>query len=87
MPTQTATSEAKTIRIVVSGKEKPEEKVVRIPPRALVSDVLNQAGLRGFQLSKPAPDSGFFAATDVLYPAVKDGAKLFASPADVEAGR
>ena len=55
-----------------------------ILPNTRAIDVLNQLGLRGFQLAKP--DGGMFAHNDDLYEAVSDGQKIYAAKSDVEAG-
>jgi hypothetical protein len=76
----------KNIVIVLAGTEgKKEYKDVQILPGTKARDVLGKLGLNGFQLSKP--DGGMFAFNDDLYPAVVDGQKVFATKADVEAGR
>ena len=74
----------KRIIIGIAGSEGREYKDVVILPNTRAIDVLNQLGLRGFQLAKP--DGGMFAHNDDLYEAVSDGQKIYAAKSDVEAG-
>ena len=83
---QVLTDNAKKIIIAVAGTDgRKEYKDIELLPGAQPRDVLNGLGLRGFQLSRP--DGGAFGMTDDLYAAVEDGQKIFATKADVEAGR
>ena len=76
----------KRIIIAVAGTEgKKEYQDVDILPGTKSRDVLGQLGLDGFQLSRPG--GGAFAFNDDLYPEIEDGQKIFATKADVEAGR
>lgn len=75
----------KRIIIGVAGSDGREFKDIAILPNTRAGDVLNQLGLRGFQLARP--DGGMFAHTDNLYDAVADGQKVYAAKSDVEAGR
>lgn len=76
----------KRLIIAVAGSEAGREfKDVAILPNTRAIDVLNKLGLTGFQLARP--EGGMFAHTDNLYDAVADGQKLYATKADVEAGR
>jgi len=76
----------KSIIIAVAGTDgKREFKDVQILPGTKPRDVLSKLSLNGFQLSKP--EGGAFGFNDDLYQAVADGQKVFATKADVEAGR
>ncbi|MGC8873546.1 MAG: hypothetical protein ACP5SI_03740 [Chloroflexia bacterium] len=76
----------KRIVIAVAGSEgKTEYRGVQILPGTQPRDVLDRLGLTGFQLARP--EGGAFGHTDDLYEAVADGQKLYATKADVEAGR
>lgn len=76
----------KRIIIAVAGTEgKREYKDVQILPGTKPRDVLGKLGLNGFQLSKP--EGGAFGFNDDLYQAVADQQKIYATKADVEAGR
>lgn len=76
----------KRIVIAVAGSEgKTEYRDVQVLPGTQARDVLDRLGLAGFQLARP--DGGAFGHTDDLYEAVADGQKIYATKADVEAGR
>lgn len=76
----------KNIIISVAGTDgKREFKDVQILPGTKPRDVLSKLELNGFQLSKP--EGGAFGFNDDLYQGVADGQKVFATKADVEAGR
>jgi hypothetical protein len=76
----------KRILVSIAGTEgKREYRDVELIPQTKARDVLAKLGLNGFQLSKP--DGGAFGFNDDFYDAVADGQKVFASKADVEAGR
>ena len=75
----------KSIIIAVAGTEGTQEyKDVRILPGTKPRDVLAKLGLNGFQISRP--DGGAFDFNEDLYEAVRDGQKVYATKADVEAG-
>lgn len=75
----------KRIIISMAGTEgRREYKDVQIAPGTKPRDVLAQLNLNGFQLERP--EGGAFGFNDDLFGAVTDGQKLFATPADVEAG-
>jgi hypothetical protein len=76
----------KKIIISVAGTDgKREFQDVEILPGTKPRDVLSKLNLNGFQLSRP--EGGAFDFNDDLYQAVADGQKVFATKADVEAGR
>ncbi len=76
----------KRIIVAKAGTEGKEEyKDVQILPGTKPRDVLGKLGLNGFQLSKP--EGGAFGFNDDLYQAVADGQKVFATKADVVAGK
>jgi len=76
----------KKLIIAVAGTEgKREYKDVQILPGTKPRDILAKLGLNGFQLSRP--EGGAFEFSDDLYTAVADGQKVYATKADVEAGR
>jgi hypothetical protein len=76
----------KKLIIAVAGTEgKREYKDVQILPGTKPRDILAKLGLNGFQLSRP--EGGAFEFNDDLYTAVADGQKVYATKADVEAGR
>jgi hypothetical protein len=77
---------AKQITIAVAGSGgKREFRDVSILPGTKARDVLGKLELTGFQLSKP--EGGMFAHNDDLFAASADGQKIYATKADVEAGR
>ncbi len=76
----------KKIIVAVAGSEgRKEYKDVQLLPGTKSRDVLSKLGLDGFQLSRP--EGGAFAFNEDLYKGVEDGQKVFATKADVEAGR
>lgn len=76
----------KNIIISVAGTGGEREfKDVQIEQGTKPRDVLSQVGLNGFELSKA--EGGAFGFNDDLYQAVSDGQKVYATKADVEAGR
>ena len=76
----------KNIIISVAGTNGQREfKDVQILPGTKPRDVISKLILNGFQLSRP--EGGAFGFNDDLYQAVADGQKVFATKADVEAGR
>lgn len=75
----------KQIFISVAGNDRSLDRDVQIMPGTKPRDVLAQLNLTGFQLMKP--EGGAFGFNDDLYQAVDAGQKVFASKADVEAGR
>lgn len=76
----------KTITIAVAGTGGQKEFTdVSLLPGTRPRDVLSKLSLDGFQLSKP--EGGAFGFGDDLYAAVADGQKIYATKADVEAGR
>lgn len=76
----------KTIIVAVAGTGGQREfKDVSLMPGTRPRDVLDKLELTGFQLSKP--EGGAFGYGDDLYAAVADGQKVYATKADVEAGR
>jgi hypothetical protein len=77
---------AKQITVAVAGTGgKREFRDVSILPGTKSRDVLGKLSLDGFQLAKP--EGGAFAHNDDLFAAVADGQKVYATKADVEAGR
>lgn len=75
---------AVTIAVAGTGGRK-EFKDVSLLPGTRPRDVLAKLNLDGFQLSKP--EGGAFGHGDDLYSSVSDGQKVYATKADVEAGR
>ena len=76
----------KAVTIAVAGTGGLREfKDVSLLPGTRPRDVLAKLDLEGFQLTKP--EGGAFGHGDNLYDAVADGQKIFATKADVEAGR
>jgi hypothetical protein len=75
----------KEVLVSIAGAEGKKEQPVRLLPGTKARDVLNKLGLNGFQLNKP--EGGAFGMNDDAYQAVSSGQKLFATKADVEAGR
>lgn len=76
----------KQIVIAVAGSDgKREFTDVRILPGTKARDVLGKLGLDGFQLARP--DGGSFGHNEDLFDAIADGQKVYATKADVEAGR
>lgn len=75
----------KQIFISVAGNDRSLDRDVQIMPGTKPRDVLAKLNLTGFQLMKT--EGGAFGFNDDLYQAVADGQKVFASKADVEAGR
>ena len=76
----------KRISITVAGTEGLREyRDVYILPGTQPRDVLEQLGLIGFQLARPS--GGALGYTDDLYAVIRDGQKVYATKADVEAGR
>lgn len=76
----------KNILISVAGSGgRQEYKDVSIAPGTKPRDVLSRLNLTGFQLSKP--DGGAFGMNDDMYGSISEGAKVFATKSDVEAGR
>jgi hypothetical protein len=74
----------KRLIIGIAGSDGREIHDVRVLPNTRVEDVLRQGNLQGFHLAKP--EGGMFSATDVLYDAIADGQKVYATKSDVEAG-
>lgn len=76
----------KSITVAVAGTGGQKEfRDVALLPGTRPRDLLAKLNLNGFQLSKP--DGGMFGHADDLYGGVVDGQKIFATKADVEAGR
>lgn len=76
----------KQIVVAVAGSNgKREFTDVAILPGTKARDVLAKLGLHGFELARP--EGGAFDQNDDLFTAVADGQKLYATKADVEAGR
>jgi hypothetical protein len=75
---------SKTVAIVPAGGGDVQE--ITIEPGVTAGDVLQQAGLEGFWLSKPNSDH-FLGESEGVYDLVNDGEKLVAStPAVVGSG-
>ena len=77
----------KQLIIAVAGTQgKREYKDVQILPGTKPRDILSKLELEGFQLARP--DGGAFDFNDPnFYASVADGQKIFATKADVEAGK
>lgn len=76
----------KSVTIAVAGTGGEQEyKDVALLEGTTPRDVMGNLGLRGFQLMRP--EGGAFANGDDLYASVADNQKVYASKADVEAGR
>lgn len=75
----------KRIVIGVAGSDGKEFKDVAILPGTRAGDVLSQLKLNGFALGRP--EGGMFGKRDNIYDSVADGQKLYATKADVEAGK
>jgi hypothetical protein len=73
----------KRIAVKVAGSEQ-EPMDISIKPGTTASDILNQLNLPGYLLSTSTGSSQFFGEDEVVYPAVRDGDKLYATtPAEV----
>jgi hypothetical protein len=74
----------KNIAIVVAGSGGEQVKDVALAPSATVQEVLQEADLEGFVLSR---GSGETLSPDTdLYEAADQGEKFFATPEDIEVG-
>ena len=73
----------KNISIVVAGSG--EIRDLEIAPGVTVTEVLNEAGLQGYQLSHKGNDKPLESGAN-LYDLVGDNEKLFATPEDVSVG-
>ena len=76
-------SKEKQVLIKVSASGQVKE--LALSPGATVQEVLNEAGLQDYQLSKEGGEP--FPLDSDLYSLVADGEKLLASPANPEVGR
>jgi hypothetical protein len=78
-------SKQKRIVVAIAGSEGKEFKDVAILPNTRAIDLIKKLELTGFELARP--EGGMFAHADNLFDAVSDGQKLYATKADVQAGR
>jgi len=81
---ETQTQIAKEIIIDIAGAEGRREQKVKLLPGTTARDVLQGLKLVDYSLNKPK--GGFFAPNDIVYDAVPEGGKLYATPGKVEAG-